>query len=163
MVNEQSTLWYEKSQLRTILKEDMSIAWSWIRRLYWQFGKLQKSTRCSETANCSKTWRLEKKIARQIRKEFLLYFSKIEGKWSKLTHAIENLEFSSFSLQRFFKTGSFTRILPANWSIYIFQNIRSSGMKVFKSRFPKTTPHVAEGKKEVKYKFNINLAATTSA
>ena len=111
VVNNQSTLWYEKSQFRSILIEDKSIVSSWIRRWYWQFGTLQKSARCSETAKCLKNWRLEGNFGRQIRKVFLLYFSKNEGKRSKLPHAIPNFEFSSLSLERIFENDFFTRTL----------------------------------------------------
>ena len=160
-MNTHSTRWYEKSQFKTMLKDDKSVDSSWIRRWYWHFGTLQKPTRCSETANCWKTWRVEKKFARHKRKELLLYFSKKEGNGSKVTHAIQNFEFSSFSLQRIFKTGSFTRIFPANWSFCIFQNSLSNAMKNSESHSPKTVPSIAEGKGEVKYNSNINLAATT--
>ena len=161
MINKQSTRWYEKLQFRTMLKEEKSVDLSWIRRWYWHFGILQKPTRCSETANCWKTWRVKKKFARHKRKQFLIYFSKKEGNRSKLIHAIQNFEFSSFSLQRIFKTGSFTRIFPANWSFCIFQNSISNAMKIFESRSPKTVPSIAEGKGEKKYNSNINLAETT--
>ena len=51
--------------------ERRQVGWFVVKkRWYWHFGTLQKSTRCSETAKCSKTWRLEKKFVRQIRKEF---------------------------------------------------------------------------------------------
>ena len=162
-MNKQSRRWYEKSQFRTMLKEDKSVDSSWKTRWYCYFGTLQKSTRCSGSAKCSKTWRVEKKFARQVRKEFLLYFSKKEGKRLKITHAIQNFEFSTFSLQRIFKTGPFTRVLPANWSLSFFHNIPSFAMEICESRSPKTAPSAAEGKKEVKYNSNINLAAPPAA
>ena len=160
-MNKQSTRWYEKSQFKTMLKDDKSVASSWIRIWYWHFGTLQKPIRCSESANCSKTWRVEKKFASRVRKEFLLNFSKKEGKGSKLTHAVENFEFSSFSLQRTFKTGPFTQFFPADWSVYSLQNSRSIAMKIFESRSLKTATSTAEGGGEVKYHSNINWAATT--
>ena len=160
-MNKQSTRWYEKSQFKTMLKDDKSVNSSWIRRWYWHFGTLQKPIRCSVSANCSKTWRVEKEFARQIRKEFLLYFSKKEAKRSKITHAIQNFEFSTFSLQRIFKTGPFTQSFQADWSAYSLQNSRSIAMKAFESRSLKTATSIAEGGGELKYNSNINWAGTT--
>ena len=53
-----------------MLKEDKSVNSLGKRSWCWHYGTLQKTIRCSETANCSKTWRVEKKLVRQIRKEF---------------------------------------------------------------------------------------------
>ena len=56
-----------------MLKEDKSVDSSWKRRWYWNFGTLQKSTRCSETANCSKTWILEKNLSGKSEKTFVIF------------------------------------------------------------------------------------------
>ena len=97
-MNKQSKRWYEKSQFRTMLKEDKSVDLSWIRRWYWHFGTLQKPTRCSETANCSKTWGVEKKFARQKEKSF--WYTSRRRK-EKDTNSHMPFKFSSYRLFHF--------------------------------------------------------------
>ena len=95
-MNKQSTRWYEKSHFRTILKEDKSVDSSWEKRWYWHLGTLQKSTRCSESANCSKTSRLEKKFVRQIRKEFCYTSRRLKERGPNSHMPFESLSFSVF-------------------------------------------------------------------
>ena len=96
MLNKQSTRWYEKSQFRLILKEDKSVDSSWKRRWYWNFGTLQKSSCCSETANFSKTWSLEKKLVRQIRKEFCYTSRRLKERSPNWHMQFKILNFSVF-------------------------------------------------------------------
>ena len=95
-MNKQSTRWCEKSQFKTMLKDDKSVDSSWIRRWYWHFGTLQKPTRCSETANCWKTWRVEKKFVRQNRKEFCYTSRRMRERGPNSHMPFKSLSFSLF-------------------------------------------------------------------
>ena len=122
-----------------------------------------KPKRCSETANCSKTWRLEKKFVRQNRKEFCYTSRRIRERGPNSHMPFKILSFSLFQ---------FNVSLKLDLSHEFFQQIDHYPFittfpvlqwKSAKAAFRKQLLLPLKEKKEVKYNSNINLAAPPAA